>query len=431
MSQGGSADVSSMGAGAIEIGLDPCPGQIDLIVVSRSATLRQILGRSCECYGLQTRTARDAFDAEAILQLGLRVRQLVLVGRTGVSDARALRRRLSAHAGDDLPMVAIVDEPLQDLASLPSAPLEMLVNGIYGQVPPESRDAGVVDDAARARHLDACRELNRAQTLLLEVLQRVTDHNLPGPMMPKLLTQLRRKLSEPQLSLHDLADFVRPHQALSARVMQLANSPMYRRGEPTTSLRQALPRIGLKTTGALLQAVAMLEYEVGSDASTRTLIRRFLKESYLTALVAEKLATITQHPDPGEAYTVGLFHNIGPTFLFYTFALLFERGVVDNISKEALEQTAIESRARLNGVLVEALELPDALLRLDGAAMGMSDATEWLVLQALWVAERLLSSPTPSLEFDAEARMMGLDEGTLTALEPSVGRLLDSLAAFG
>lgn len=422
--------VASMEVGAGEGGLEYGPAQIDLLIVSRSATLRQILGRSCEYYGLQTRTARDAFDAEAILQLGLRVRQVVVVGRAGVSDARALRRRLSEAKGQAPAMVAVIDDPPRDMDCLPIAPFEMLVNAIYAQVPAQASDAGVVEDEVRARHLAVRRELNRAHTLLLDVLARVTDQNLPGPMMPKLLTQLRRKLAEPKLSLHDLADFVRPHQALSARVMQLVNSPMYRRGEPTTSLRQALPRIGLKTTGALLQAVAMLEYEVGSDASTRAMIRRFLKESYLTALVAEKLAAITQHPDPGEAYTVGLFHNIGPTFLLYTFALLFERGVVDNISKEALEQTALDGRAQLNGVLVEALELPDALLRLDGAAMGMTDATEWLVLQALWVAERLLASREP-LAVDAEASMMGLDKEILTALEPSVGRLLESLSAFG
>lgn len=416
---------------ATNASLDEATGEIDLVVVCRSPTLRQALGRCCGLYGLQVRLARDAFDVEAILQLGLRARQLVFVGKPGVSDARALRRRVKIADGAELPMLVVLDDQLRDLPSVPAAPLEMLATAIYGQLPARALAACPPGDAARADHLAVQKELNRARTLLIDVLARVNSQDLPGPMMPALLSDLRGKLEDPRLSLHGLADFVRPHQALSARVMRLANSPMYRRGEPIASLREALPRIGLRTAGALLQAVAMLEYEVGSDAATRALLRRLLKESYLAALVAEKLATITQHPHPAEAFTVGLFHNIGSTFFLYTFALLFERGAVDNISKEALEQTALDARGQLNAVLVDDLQLPDAILRLDGAAMGMVDATEWLVQQALWVAERLLASGVGGVCMDAEARMMGLDAATLTALEPSLDRVLDSLSAFG
>ena len=62
----------------------------------------------------------------------------------------------------------------------------------------------------------------------------------------------------------------------------------------------------------MMQAIATLEYEVGPDRPTRMLIRRLLKHAYVTALVAEQLAVQMGHDEPGDVYTAGLFHNIGP-----------------------------------------------------------------------------------------------------------------------
>ena len=402
----------------------------ELLVVSRSATLRRSFAAAVAKQEVRCREARDGFHAIAIFAIGFCLRQIVFLGERAMSDARTVQRRLGSLGIPVVPMVVITDRDASDLTTIPVALMSEAATAVCAQMPDFEWMIPARDDEECERQLDARRELNKAQALLLNVVKRVESEDLPGPMMPQLLLKLRQKLRDPHLSLADLSDFVRPHQALSARVMALANSPHYCRAVPAASLRQALPRIGLERAGALLQAVATLEYEVGSDARTRALLRRLLKESYLTAMFAEHLAVRSRHPQAAEAYTIGLFHNIGPTFLVYTYALLFEQGAVKGIAPNALDQIALENRGQLNGLLVRELDLPDCLGTLDSATIGPSKSLERLVIQAGWMAERALDSNMDPFELDVDARMLGLDEPMIDETNRALLDIGESLAAF-
>jgi HD-like signal output (HDOD) protein len=406
--------------------------EVDLLVVGSSATVRRCVAAAFDARALRCREAQDALDAVTQLRLGVSLRQIVCLGAKAASDARSIRSSLAHEGLADLPVLAVSDRP--DAApSIPIAPIADILDGVANMLPSSPVTAINRDEALVAQHMDAMRELNKAQALFLDIVERVENGDLPGPMMPQLLQRLRRTLRDPELSLHDLAEFIKPHQTLSAHVMALANSALYSRSISATSLPQALSRIGLEQTGRLLQAVATLEYEVGSDPHVRALIRRLLKASYVTALVAERLAEDCRHPQPADAYATGLFHNIGSTFLVYTFALLSERGVVKPISPSALEAIALAQRAQLNRLLVRALELPTMLTQLDSAALAPAGAIERLVAQAAWVAERMLAAGSESvreLELDADAQLLGVPPSAIKAINCSLPSIAESLGAF-
>jgi hypothetical protein len=197
-------------------------------------------------------------------------------------------------------------------------------------------------------------------------------------------------------------------------------------------MQQALQRVGLEQAGRMLQAVATLEYEVGSDPHVRALIRRLLKTSYVTALAAERLAEDSLHPQPAEVYTAGLFHNIGSSFLIYTFALLSERAAVNAIAPAALEAIALAQRTQLNRLLVRALELPPVLTQLDDGAWGAAGSLPRLVVQATWVAESVLagSDGARELELDENAQLLGISPSAIKTVNRALPGIKESLGAF-
>jgi len=406
--------------------------EIDLLLVGSSATVRRCLSAAFGARALRCREAQDALDAFTQLRLGVSLRQIVCLGPKAAADARSIRSSLAHEGLADLPVLAVSDRPETE-QSIPLAPIADILEAVANALPSSPVTAVNRDEALVAQHMDAMRELNKAQALFLDVVERVENDDLPGPMMPQLLKRLRTTLRDPDLSLHELAEFIKPHQTLGARVMALANSSLYCRAAPATSLRQALSRIGLEQTGRLLQAVATLEYEVGSDPHLRGLIRRLLKASYATALATERLAEDCLHPQPGDAYAAGLFHNIGSTFLVYTFALLSERAAVKPIATSALEAIALAQRGSLNRLLVRALELPATLTQLDAAALAPADSIERLVAQGAWVAERLLASGSDSLrelELDADAQLLAVPASAIKLINKSLPGIAESLAAF-
>jgi hypothetical protein len=406
--------------------------EVDLVVVGSSAAVRRSLVSALSDRGLRCREAEDAHDTMTQLRLGVSLRQILCVGGKAAGDARTIRSSLALDGLEELSVLAVSDRT--DAAPcVPVAPLAELVDTIVSGLPASGITAINSDEALVAQHMAAMRELNKAQALFLDVVERVENDDLPGPMMPQLLQRLRNKLRNPELSLGELAEFIKPHQTLSARVMALANSSLYSRAAAATSMQQALSRIGLEQAGRLLQAVSALEYEVGSDPHVRALIRRLLKASYVTALASERLATDCLSAQPSEAYAAGLFHNIGSTFLIYTFALLSERGVVKPIAPAALEAIALAQRTQLNRLLVRALELPPVLTQLESGASAPPGSLARLVAQGSWVAESLLGQSGDSLrelELDADAQLLGVPASAIKLLNRALPGISESLSAF-
>jgi HD-like signal output (HDOD) protein len=406
--------------------------EFDLVVVCGSSAVRRSLVAALSARALRCREAQDARDALTQLRLGVSLRQILCVGSKAAPDARTLRSSLTLDGLAHFPVLAVTDRP--DMAPcMPVAPLADILDAIVSGIPSAPVTAVNSDEELIAQHMAAMRELNKAQALFLDVVERVENDDLPGPMMPTLLQRLRSKLRNPELSLQELSEFIRPHQTLSARVMALANSSLYCRATVATSMQQALQRIGLSQAGRLLQAVAMLEYEVGTDPHVRALIRRLLKTSYVTALAAERLAEDCLYPQPAEAYAAGLFHNIGSSFLIYTFALLSERGVVNPIAPAALEAIAIAQRAQLNRLLVRALELPAALTQIDGGATAPAGSLPRLVAQATWVAESVLAGSSENvrdLELDDDAQLLGISPSAIKLMNRALPGISESLGAF-
>jgi HD-like signal output (HDOD) protein len=405
--------------------------EFDLVVVAGSAAVRRCLVAALGTRGLRCREAQDARDALMQLRLGVSLRQILCVGSKAALDARALRNSLALEGLAHFPVLAVSDRPDAE-PSIPVAQLPDMLDTIVNGIPSAPLTVVNVDEGLVAQHMAAMRELNKAQALFLDVVERVENDDLPGPMMPQLLQRLRSKLRNTELSLQELAEFIKPHQTLSARVMALANSSLYSRANATTSMQQALQRVGLEQAGRMLQAVATLEYEVGSDPHVRALIRRLLKTSYVTALAAERLAEDSLHPQPAEVYTAGLFHNIGSSFLIYTFALLSERAAVNAIAPAALEAIALAQRTQLNRLLVRALELPPVLTQLDDGAWGAAGSLPRLVVQATWVAESVLagSDGARELELDENAQLLGIPASAIKTVNRALPGIKESLGAF-
>lgn len=142
----------------------------------------------------------------------------------------------------------------------------------------------------------------RAQTLLC--LDRL-------PKLSPLMTQLLAQLSKRNCELHELVETVERDPTLSGQILRLANSAIFGRLRPVSSVRHAVAMIG---TGALRK------FALGSSIAnlfSRTKmaktfsIRRFNVHSVATATLLEMLAEELPFASGQDAFLAGLLHDIG------------------------------------------------------------------------------------------------------------------------
>lgn len=277
---------------------------------------------------------------------------------------------------------------------------------------------------------DQIYSLERAFDTFDQVLTMVRQNRLPGPMMPDILDKVRTVFAKPDVDFPSVTGFVAQHQTLAARLLAVANSAFYARGGRVTSLEIALSRLGLREASTQLQTIAARAFLVGSEPGLRKGILRQLEAAYIVAVVAQHLGKRANIPRD-DLYTIGLFHNIGPTFLLYTVALLWEKKAVKEINQDGLESMIANRAADLNALVAERLTLPGEIVTIHRVKDKDADPLIAVMHQAMWVADRLLRTrDAQALQADMEAQLLGLTEETIESLKVIAPSWLELLEVY-
>ncbi len=134
------------------------------------------------------------------------------------------------------------------------------------------------------------------------------------PSSPRVFGALEAALRNPDVAIDAVVEIVRVDPSLAVRVIRVANSPVFRRGDAVESLDMAISRIGLREIHRLvgaavadqLFAVGLPLYRISGDD--------LWLNALVTALAAEQFAS-TSGRESREAYTLGLLRSSGRMLL--------------------------------------------------------------------------------------------------------------------
>ncbi|MCK8517202.1 HDOD domain-containing protein [Methylonatrum kenyense] len=237
----------------------------------------------------------------------------------------------------------------------------------------------------------------------------MADSRLLADRIPSLPQALIRVLDAVQeengADFRELTEAVQHDNALTARLLAAANSPMYFRGRACDSIGRALVLLGPQAvkTVAMTAAIQRL-FETFEDAFLPQLWRRAL----LAANLGQVIANLTRYPQPEQAYLCGL---------------LLELGKLARLSEQPVEYGALLALHDDNQALAEAERNQFAE---DYAAVGAALVEDWGLSPTISDPVRFQLESTEAVQ-DAQplVRLMNL-VSHLVAAETS-----DKAAGFG
>lgn len=190
-----------------------------------------------------------------------------------------------------------------------------------------------------------------------EVLESITIPPCPS-VIHTLLEQARR----PEVDARLLAGLIGADVGVAAAVLQAANAPFFGMRGRATSVAQALAVIGLRNLMKIVYGVMLGQGLGGGRAAT---LERFWERSRYLPIATAALARSLSRVDADEAYTYGLFHNMGIPVLMQEFVDYRATLVAANAAPEGFTRVEDE-RHRVNHAMVGAIfarewRLPSAL----------------------------------------------------------------------
>jgi diguanylate cyclase (GGDEF)-like protein len=134
-------------------------------------------------------------------------------------------------------------------------------------------------------------------------------HSLPSP--PGVATKIIELANDPEADIARIADVLALDPAITAKILRIANSPMYARQRKTENLRQALMVIGLNATISLALSFSLLKSWQGSDQAGGLDYPLYWRRALLGATASHVLARVIGIKDGEELFLACLIQDIG------------------------------------------------------------------------------------------------------------------------
>lgn len=133
--------------------------------------------------------------------------------------------------------------------------------------------------------------------------------------MPKAAENVLQLLRDINASTHDIADALRYDPISTARVLRLANSPIYSLQREITAISEAVAAIGNKEIYDIVMLGVVSDAFTDDPRSPHTDVSIW-EHSVAVGLAARELANIMNMRGTEEAFTCGLLHDIGKMLLY-------------------------------------------------------------------------------------------------------------------
>jgi putative nucleotidyltransferase with HDIG domain len=147
--------------------------------------------------------------------------------------------------------------------------------------------------------------------------------------LPEPIACLLEAIDTPETTIEQVAELLKMDQTIAMKVMRIANSSTYARGEQTTTLKDAVLRIGLEHLRELVAGLGMIDQFTGEghsiDASGELDPVLLWTHALGVAVCSSKIATRCPGIDPETVFTGALLHDIGRMILIQTLPELYPR----------------------------------------------------------------------------------------------------------
>ncbi|KAB7769611.1 MULTISPECIES: GGDEF domain-containing protein [unclassified Xanthomonas] len=209
-------------------------------------------------------------------------------------------------------------------------------------------------------------------------LEAILSHSRDLPSPPGVALRIIELAQDADVDLAATADAIAMDMALSARMLRIANSPLYASRRRVDNLGQALTMLGLNAALSLALGFSMVQSLRGGTGEPQ---ERLWRRSVLAALASRLLGQAAGLRKHEELMLAGLLQDMGALALLHVchdqYAALLHEAAGDPQRLSALEREHLGAdRAEVGAWLAHKWKLPAYLQRSIGSGGTAGAATE-------------------------------------------------------
>lgn len=151
----------------------------------------------------------------------------------------------------------------------------------------------------------------KSAALFQDLQTAVETDKLILPTLPEVALKIRDAVESEKSTAQDISEALAQDASLAARLIKVANSPLYRTRNPIEDLQMAVTRLGIRIVRDLVVGLAMKQIFQATSDALDVHSRRIWSKSVDAAAISRMMATLVPGINPEQALLAGLIHNIG------------------------------------------------------------------------------------------------------------------------
>jgi HD-like signal output (HDOD) protein len=148
-------------------------------------------------------------------------------------------------------------------------------------------------------------------SLLEEIRQAFYHREVDLPTLPELAIRISQAVQNQDADFKSISATVAADPVIAARTVQVANSAMYAGVRRVESVQQAITRIGLLATRAIVMTVVVKNLFAPVTPVIQHRLHGYYQHSLRVAALSHVIAGRLKGFDPERAFLAGLIHGIG------------------------------------------------------------------------------------------------------------------------
>lgn len=247
---------------------------------------------------------------------------------------------------------------------------------------------------------------------LRAIIEEANKEELVFPANVAASLKIQHAIDDPDCSVDLATKLVLNEPLLAARVVAIANSAAYSRGNDITNVKAAINRLGFRTLRAIVASLVVRQLAgTSKDKNIQHMTNKLWEHSAQVAALSQVIARRITKVDPDTALFAGIVHEVGNFYLLsraeeYPALLEPESLVVESDELPEFQDTVVDfesSEARIGRAVVKNLQLPEAVGQaLEALWYGLRAMPPETLGDTLLLANELASTISP-LDFNSYA----------------------------
>jgi len=151
---------------------------------------------------------------------------------------------------------------------------------------------------------------NTSLVLFDQITELFKSKSITLPSLPEIAMYINAALDKEDVSAKKLAKIIQMDPVIAARVVQVANSPLYGNTQ-SDSIQDALARIGIDGVRTIVMGVVLRDLFMPNNQLVIDSMTRFYEHSIRTGVVCYALAKKLPGFNQDQAFMAGILHDIG------------------------------------------------------------------------------------------------------------------------